>query len=66
MDTISFEDFKKLEIRIGKIVTAEKIEKADRLLKLEVDLVSEKIREASYQHLIWHATGVPVLDKTKD
>ncbi len=33
----TFEDFKKLEIRIGKIVTAEKVEKADRLLKLEVD-----------------------------
>lgn len=35
--TVSFEDFKKVEIRIGKILTAEKIEKADRLLKLEVD-----------------------------
>ncbi|MDO8583214.1 MAG: methionine--tRNA ligase subunit beta [bacterium] len=34
---ITFEDFKKLEIRIGKILTAEKVEKADRLLKLEVD-----------------------------
>ncbi len=37
MDSINFEDFKKLEIRIGKIVAAEKIENADRLLKLEVD-----------------------------
>ncbi len=34
---VSFEDFKKLEIRIGKILSAEKIEGADRLLKLEVD-----------------------------
>lgn len=34
---ITFEDFAKLEIRIGKIVTAEKVEGADRLLKLEVD-----------------------------
>ncbi|MDO8583081.1 MAG: methionine--tRNA ligase subunit beta [bacterium] len=33
----TFEDFKKLEIRIGKILTAEKVENADRLLKLEVD-----------------------------
>ncbi len=34
---VNLEDFKKLEIRIGKIVTAEKIEGADRLLKLDVD-----------------------------
>lgn len=33
----TFEDFKKIEIKIGKILTAEKIEKADRLLKLEVN-----------------------------
>lgn len=34
---ITFEDFKKLEIKIGKILSAEKIEGADKLLKLEVD-----------------------------
>ncbi len=37
MDSITFEDFKKIEIRIGKIVSAEKVENADRLLKLQVD-----------------------------
>lgn len=39
---VSFEDFKKLEIRIGKILTAEKIEGTDKLLKLEVGFGSEK------------------------
>ncbi len=39
---VSFEDFKKLEIRIGKILSAEKIEGADRLLKLEVDFADYK------------------------
>ena len=39
---ISFEDFKKLEIRIGKIVSAQKVEGTDKLLKLEVDLGEEK------------------------
>jgi len=34
---ISFEDFKKLDIRIGKVLNAETVEGADRLLKLEVD-----------------------------
>ena len=39
---ITFEDFKKLEIRIGKILSAQKIEGTDKLLKLEVDIGKEK------------------------
>ncbi|MDP2638534.1 MAG: methionine--tRNA ligase subunit beta [Candidatus Levybacteria bacterium] len=35
--SINIEDLKKLEVRIGKILNAERVEKADRLLKLEVD-----------------------------
>jgi len=38
---ISFEDFLKLDIRTGKILSAEKIEKTDKLLKLSVDLGKE-------------------------
>ena len=34
---ISFEEFKKCDIRIGEILSAEKAENADKLLKLEVD-----------------------------
>jgi methionine--tRNA ligase beta chain len=37
MDTITFEEFKKVEIRIGKVLSCEKVEGADKLLKLEVD-----------------------------
>ncbi|MCL5746941.1 MAG: hypothetical protein M1277_01490 [Patescibacteria group bacterium] len=37
MDTISFEEFKKVEIRIGKVISAEKVENADKLLKLQID-----------------------------
>ena len=39
---ITFEDFKKLEIKIGKILSAEKIPEADKLIKLEIDLGTEK------------------------
>jgi methionyl-tRNA synthetase len=35
---IVYDDFAKLDLRSGKIVAAEKVEKADKLLKLEVDL----------------------------
>jgi len=39
---ITFDDFKKLEIRIGKILSAEKVEGTDKLLKLEMDFGTEK------------------------
>ena len=38
---ISFDEFRKLDIRVGKIIKAEKIEDADKLLRLEVDIGSE-------------------------
>lgn len=38
---INYEDFKKVEIKIGTIKEAEKVEKADKLLKLTVDFGEE-------------------------
>lgn len=38
---INFDDFSKIELKVGTIKTAEKVEKADKLLKLEVDLGTE-------------------------
>ncbi len=39
---ISFDDFKKIDLKTAKILTAEKIEGSNKLLKLKVDLGSEK------------------------
>jgi methionyl-tRNA synthetase len=39
---ITIDDFNKLDIRIGKILKAKKIEGSKKLLKLEVDLGEEK------------------------
>lgn len=39
---IQYDDFAKLDLRVGTITAAEKVPKADKLLKLEVDLGSEK------------------------
>jgi len=38
---IQFDDFAKLELKVGSIVAAEKVLKADKLLKLSVDLGAE-------------------------
>ncbi len=40
--TIQFDDFAKIDLKTGTIIAAEKVEKADKLLKLEVDLGSEQ------------------------
>ena len=42
MDKISIDDFKKVEIRVGEIVSAEKIEGSEKLLKLRVNFGSEE------------------------
>lgn len=39
---INFEDFKKIEIKIGKILSVERVVGSEKLLKLEVDLGVEK------------------------
>ena len=38
---ISFDEFKKLDFRIGKILQAERIEGSDKLIRLAVDLGTE-------------------------
>src|SRR5665213_848554 len=39
---IVFDDFAKIDLKVGTTVSAEKVEKADKLLKLEIDLGFEK------------------------
>lgn len=41
---ITFDDFSKVDIRIGRVLTAERIPKKDKLLKLSVDLGEVGIR----------------------
>ncbi len=40
-ETISIDDFAKIDLRIAKIITAEHLEGADKLLRLELDIGSE-------------------------
>jgi len=41
-ELISYEDFAKLDLRLAKVLAAERIANTDKLLKLEVDIGSEK------------------------
>lgn len=39
---LSFEEFQKIDLRVARILSAEKIEESDKLLKLQIDLGEEK------------------------
>lgn len=39
---ITMDDFKKVELKVGEVVEVEKVEGADKLLKLTVDLGEER------------------------
>lgn len=41
-DIITYDDFKKIELKVGKIIEAEEVPGADKLLKLKVDLGTEQ------------------------
>jgi methionyl-tRNA synthetase len=42
--SIEFDDFAKVDLRVAKILTAEKVEKADKLLKLTMDVAEREPR----------------------
>jgi methionyl-tRNA synthetase len=42
MDMISFDEFKKMDLRVGEILKAEKVPGTDKLLKIEVNLGTEQ------------------------
>lgn len=42
---ITFEDFAKVELKVGTVIEAEEIEGSEKLIKLKVDLGEEKHRQ---------------------
>lgn len=42
MDLISIDQFKTLDLRVARIIHAERVEGTDRLLKLDIDLGTER------------------------
>lgn len=58
---IVFDDFAKLDLKVGTILSAAKVEKADKLLKLEVDLGFEK--RIIVSGIALHFTPEEIIDK---
>lgn len=44
-ETISIDDFKKIDLRVAKVLAAEEVEGADKLLRLQVDLGNDDKRQ---------------------
>ena len=49
---IVFDDFSKIDLKVGTILSAEKVDKADKLLKLEIDLGFEKPDEITGKQVV--------------
>ena len=45
LPTIEYEDFAKLDIRVGKVLLAEPVKKSKKLIRIEVDIGEEKPRQ---------------------
>ena len=45
MEKININDFQKVELKVGKILSAEKVPDTDKLLKLSVDMGEENLRQ---------------------
>lgn len=39
---MTFEEFQKINLRVARIISAEEVEKSEKLLKLEIDIGDEK------------------------
>ncbi len=44
MNTLSFSDFQKIDLRIGKVLQAEKVLESRHLIRMKIDLGEEKPR----------------------
>ncbi len=45
MDLISYDDFKKIDARLGKVLVAEVVPDSDKLIRFELDFGEEKPRQ---------------------
>ncbi len=51
---LTFDEFKKMDLRVAKVIAAEKVEGADKLLKLQVDLGAEQ-RQVVAGMALWYS-----------
>ena len=62
-DLIYFEDFEKLDIRVGTIVTVSEVEKSNKLMKLSVDFgdhtrsILAGIKKERENPILWRRTA---------
>ncbi|OQX33361.1 MAG: hypothetical protein B0D91_14530 [Oceanospirillales bacterium LUC14_002_19_P2] len=45
MSDVSFADFKKLDIRVGKVLSVERVPDTEKLYKVQIDIGEEKPRQ---------------------
>ena len=61
MQQITFEEWKKLSLKVGKIIGAERVPKTDKLYRLKVDIGDKKIQIVT--SLVDYYTEEELMDK---
>ena len=64
MDQIKYDDFAKVEFKIGEIKEATEVEGSEKLLKLQVDFGEEKLRNVFSGIKKWYQPGDLIGKKT--
>lgn len=55
MDSISFDDFKKIEAKVGTVLVAEAVPDSDKLIRFEIDFGEETPRQILSAIRTWYA-----------
>lgn len=66
MEHISFDDFKKIDIRVGKIISVEEVPETDKLLKLSVDFGLKPQAPLDPESLSNEPVEIPVVVEERD
>lgn len=64
MEHISIEDFGKIEARLGKVLGAEAVPEADRLIRFELDFGEERPRQILSAIRQWYPEPETLIGKT--
>jgi len=64
METITYDDFKKVDMRLGKILLAEAVPGSDKLIRFEIDFGEEKPRQILSAIREWYTEPTQLIGKT--
>ena len=63
METITYDEFKKLDMKVGKVISAEAVPDSDKLIRFELDFGEEKPRQILSAIREWYSEPEALVGK---